>query len=105
MRKVKQNQNFTCSPFTLVVYVIQYHLAAAEAELVNIENQMDPEGGAVSSVPAEAGEHRLFSRRTVGDSLGEQDSVAAGEGTNAVSVAFLPGEPEAIRKAKRTAQA
>ena len=56
MRKVKQNQNFTRSPFTVVVYVIQYHLAAAEAELVNIENQMDPEGGAVSSVPAEAGE-------------------------------------------------
>ena len=40
----------------MVVYVIQYHLAAVEAELVNIENQMDPEGGAVSSVPAEAGE-------------------------------------------------
>lgn len=40
----------------MVVYVIQYHLAAAKAELVNIENQMDPEGGAVSSVPAEAGE-------------------------------------------------
>ena len=56
MRKVKQNQNFTRSPFTVVVYVIQYHLAAAEAELVNIESQMDPEGGAVSSVPAEAGE-------------------------------------------------
>lgn len=49
----------------MAVYVIQYHLAAAEAALVNIENQLSPESGAVSSESAEAGEYRHPAQRAV----------------------------------------
>ena len=51
------------------------------------------------------GKNAILPKEPQGDLHGRLDSVAAGGGTNAVSVAFLPGEPEAIRKAKRTAQA
>ena len=49
------------------------------------------------------GKNAFLSEEPQGDSQGRLDSVAAGAGTNTVSVAFFPREPWAIRMEKRTA--
>ena len=45
----------------------------------------------------------ILHKEPQGDLQGRLDSVAAGAGTNTVSVAFFPREPWAIRMEKRTA--